>query len=145
MLIRALAGLLIGASYGVLVFGIEFLRIRPDLVKSNAGMIIIGSAGLAWLAVYIGAIIAGVCGALVGLIVGLARLSSRNAAVLGFATGFLLFVGLSLSSGPPRLPTSPHEWAETLVLFAILPLGLGLLGCVAAIVGERLSRFGLNS
>ena len=144
IVIRAIAGLLIGIAYGFLVYGLVFLLIRPDLVKPSSGLMIIDSAAMAWIGTLFAGIIAGVCGALVGLIVGLVRFRRRTATVLGFATGFVVLGLLSIDSAP-HLPRSMHEWIEILVSIAILPIGLGLIGCVVAMVRDRLSRFGLNS
>ena len=143
MLIRGLAGLLIGAAYGFLIYGILFLLIRPDLMKPESGLMLISSAAMAWIGILFSAIIAGVCGALVGLIVGLTRLRSSKAAVLGFAIGLFALGVVIISSGPVHGPISLREWMEILVSIAILPIGLGLIGLVVAIVADRLNRLAL--
>ena len=144
MLIRGLAGLLIGTTYGFLVYGVLFLLVRPDLMKADSGLMLISPAAIAWIGIMISAIITGVCGAFVGLIVGLAGLRLHNAAVVGFVTGLLVLAVLVIISSPVHGPNSLRDWIEILVSVMIMPFGLGLLGSVVAIVAARLRQFCLD-
>lgn len=136
MIIRGLAGVIIGLAYGSLVSGVVFLLTRIDLNKPRSGMIMLDPV-VAWIAIILSGLIAGVCGALVGLIVGMARLDKAKAATVGFFTGLLVFALLSLSTGPSP-PGSLRQWIELFVAIAILPIGVALTGMIVAIVTRRL-------
>jgi len=100
MIIRGLAGVIIGIAYGALVSALVFLLTRPDLVKPGSGlMIMLDPAALAWFGVWISGIIAGVCAVVVGLIVGIAGMGKSKAATTGFLTGLLVFGLISVTLG----------------------------------------------
>ena len=141
MIIRGLAGVLIGIAYGVLISALMFLLLRPDLVKPDSGlMIMLDSAFMAWLGVWIAGITAGVCAAVVGLVVGLAGLGKGKAAIVGAVLGLLVFGFFSLNFGSGGLPRTLHDWIGLLVTIAILPIGLALTGMVVAIAGDKLTN-----
>ena len=137
MIIRGLAGVIIGLAYGSLVSVVVFLLTRIDLSKPRSGMMLLDPVAMAWFATIISGLIAGACGALVGLIVGMARLDKAKAATVGFFTGLLVFGILSISLNP-SLPSSLRQWIELFVAIAILPIGVALTGMVVAIVTRRL-------
>ena len=141
MIIRGLAGVIIGIAYGVLVSALVFLLTRPDLVKPGSGlMIMLDPAALAWLGVWLSGIIAGLCAVVVGLIVGIAGMGKSKAAMTGFVTGLVVLGLMSVTMGSPGLPKTLHQWIEILVTIAILPIGLALIGMVVAIVGDKLRQ-----
>jgi hypothetical protein len=139
MIIRGLAGVLIGVAYGVFVSGLVFLLLRPDQVKPASGLLImIDPVAMAWIGVAASGIITGLCAAVIGLIVRMARLGKAKAAILGFAIGLLVFGLLNIGSGP-RLPQTLLDWITLLVIIVILPVGLALTGMVVAIAGDKLT------
>jgi hypothetical protein len=140
MFLRALAGILIGWAYGVLVGLVVFLLTRIGLKEhtETAGMIMFDPRAMAWFATMLAGIIAGVCAAVVGLIVSLALMGKRKAAITGLITGLLPVIFLSLSFW--STPRSLREWIEFLVVIAILPVGVALMGVVVSIVAEKLNR-----
>jgi hypothetical protein len=141
MIIRGLAGVVIGIAYGALVSALVFLLTRPDLVKPGSGlMIMLDPAALAWFGVWLSGITAGVCAVVVGLIVGIAGMGKSKAATTGFLTGLLVFGLISVTLGSPGLPKTLHQWMEILVTIALLPIGLALTGMVVAILGDKLRR-----
>jgi hypothetical protein len=141
MIIRGLAGVIIGIAYGVLVSALVFMLTRPDLVEPGSGlMIMLDPAALAWFGVWISGIIAGLSAAVVGLVVGLAHLGKSKAAIMGCVTGLLVLGFFSINFGSGGLPNALHEWIELLVTLAIMPVGLALTGMVVAIVGDKWNK-----
>ena len=141
MIIRGLAGVIIGIAYGVFVSALVFLLTRPDLVKPGSGqLIMLDPVALAWLGVWLSGIIAGLCAVVVGLIVGIAGMGKSKAAMTGFVTGLLVLGLMSLTMGSFILPKTLHQWIEFFVTIAILPIGLALMGMVVAIVGDKLRQ-----
>ena len=140
MIIRGLAGVLIGLAYGVLVSALVFLLLRPDLVKPASTLLIMPDpVALAWLGVWIAGIIAGVCAVVVGLVVGLAGMGKRKAAITGVVTGLLVLLGFfAIAFGSGDVPHRLQDWIGLLVMIAILPVGLALTGMVVAIVSDKL-------
>jgi len=139
MIIRGLAGALIGIAYGVLVSAVVFLLLRPDLVKPDSGlMIMIDPVAMAWIGVAVSGIVTGLCAVVVGSIVGAAGLGKAKAAVMGFVLGLVVFVLLDMSSGSRGLPQTLHDWIGLFVITAILPVGLALTGMVVSIVSDKL-------
>jgi len=140
MIIRGLAGVFIGIAYGVLVSGVVFLLLRPDLVKPASGLLImIDPVAMAWIGVAASGIITGLCAVVIGLIVGMAGLGKAKAAILGFLIGLLVFGLLNINAGPRGLPQTLLEWITLLVITAILPVGLALTGMVVSIVGDKVT------
>jgi hypothetical protein len=139
MLIRGVAGLIIGVAYGFLVSLVVFLLTRIGLEdKPNAGLIMLDARAMAFFATVLSGIIAGVCAAIVGLIVSLALMGKRKAAITGLITGLIPIVILS---GPMLYRHSSwRDWIDLLVMVVVLPVGLTLMGMLVSIVAERLSR-----
>ena len=141
MIIRGLAGVIIGIAYGFLVSALVFLLTRPDLVKPGSGlMIMLDPAALAWFGVWLSGITAGLCAVVVGLIVGIAGMGKSKAAMTGFVTGLVVLGLMSVAMGSIALPKTLRQWIEIFVTIALLPMGLGLMGMVVAIVGDKLRR-----
>jgi hypothetical protein len=140
MLIRGLAGIIIGVAYGFLVGLVVFLLTRIGLKEQTetAGMIMFDPRAMAWFATLLAGIIAGVCAALSGLVVSLALMGKRKAAITGLIIGLLPVVFLSLSFWSN--PRSWRDWVEFLVIVAILPVGVALTGVLVSIVAEKLNR-----
>lgn len=138
-IIRGLAGILIGVAYGFLVAGVVFLLLRPDLAKPGSGLLImLDPVAMAWLGVTLSGIVTGICGVVDGLIIGIACLSKRNAAIVGVVTGFLVHVIFAIFLGPIGVPATLQDWISFLVMIAILPVGLALLGLFVSIVAHDL-------
>ena len=140
MFIRGLAGIIIGVAYGFLVGLVVFLLTRIGLKEETetAGMIMLDSRAMAWLATMLAGLVAGVCAAFAGLIVSVALMGKRKAAITGLVTGFIPFMLLSLDFG--TAPRSWRDWLDNLVVIAILPVGVALMGVVVSIVAEKLNR-----
>jgi hypothetical protein len=139
MIIRGLAGILIGVAYGFLVSVVVFLLTRIDLDETHSSATFGDPVALAWFATVISGLIAGVCAALVGLVVGIAGLGRSKGALIGFLTGLLALGLLSINSWSAPLPTSLHDWIALFVAITILPIGVAVIGMVVAIVADRLS------
>ena len=138
MIIRGLIGVAIGVTYGCVVGLVVFLLVRPDLQQHNSGLIMLDDVAMAWLAVEASALLAGASAVLVGLIVGLARLSKRRAGIAGFVGGLLPLAVAFIALGPPGVPHSGHDWIALFVTIAILPIGVALTGMVVATAVHRL-------
>jgi hypothetical protein len=146
MILRGLAGVLIGLAYGLLVGFVVFLLTRIGLDRnSSSSLMLIDPVGLAWLATVIAALITGICGALVGLIVGLVGCDKRKAAKVGFISG-LIVLGLLLISSLSLESLVPHSLSDVigrLVMVAVLPFGIALMSMLVAIVGAQLKPYDL--
>jgi hypothetical protein len=140
MVIRGLIGLLIGAAYGLVVTGVVFLLTRIGLDYEHPGPLIPNTVEFARLVTVMAGLIAGVCGAVVGFIVGLLGVEKAKAAKGSFITGALLFLFMFLSTS---MPTALSHWISLLVTLAVLPFGMALVGIVVAIVAARLKPFDL--
>src|ERR1051325_1626114 len=98
MLLRGLAGIIIGVAYGFLVGLGVFLLTRIGLKEQTetAGMIMLDPRALAWLATLLAGFTAGLCAAVAGLIISIAVMDKRKAAITGLIVGFVPIVLLSL-------------------------------------------------
>jgi hypothetical protein len=134
IIIRGLAGVMIGVAYGFLVSGIVFLLTRINLDTSSSSQII-DPLGMARFVTFLAGLIAGVCAVLVGLIVGIARMDGGNAAITGVVTGVIAIGLIFISSSP--IPNSLSDWIGLLVTIALLPIGLALIGMVMSIIANR--------
>jgi hypothetical protein len=141
MIFRGLAGVLTGVAYGFLVSVVVFLLTRIDLDETHSSASFGDPVALAWFATVISGLIAGVCAALVGLVVGMAGLGRGKAAMIGFLTGLLALGLLSMNSWSAPLPTSLHDWIALFVAIAILPIGVAMTGMVVAIITDRLQAW----
>jgi len=128
---------LIGASYGLLVGVLVFLVTRIGLEpQQSSSLIMLDPVGLAWIGTVLSALITGICGVLVGLIVGLWRINKSKAAAIGTGIGLVVVALISLDtlSAPPSL----SELVSLLGVVAILPVGLALMALLVAVVSARL-------
>ena len=99
LILRGLAGVLIGVVYGLLVGVVVFLLTRIGLDTEHPGpLIIINPVGMARLATVMSALISGVFATLLGLIVGLVGVRKTKAATIGFISGLVVFFLLSIDS-----------------------------------------------
>src|ERR1044071_1416705 len=140
MFLRGLAGIIIGVAYGFLVGLGVFLLTRIGLKEQTetAGMIMLDPRALAWLATLLAGFTAGLCAAVAGLIISIAVMGKRKAAITGLIVGFVPIVLLSLDFW-----TNPRSWRDSLdylVSILILPFGVALTGVVVSIVAEKLNR-----
>jgi len=145
MIIRGVAGVVIGIVYGCLVGVAVFLLVRPDLQQHGSGLILIDPVAMGWFLVGGAAVVAGTTAGLAGLIVGLARLSKGKAAAIGFLIGLLPLVLTYVAFGPPGVPNSVPDWMDLFVTTAIQPVGVAFTAIVVAIVVHRCQRGGLSS
>jgi len=129
MIFKGLVGLLIGVGYGVLAWAvITFLgRLEPDI--PYPGPLIPDANGMRRLAADILIVVAGGCGVLVGMAVGLTSAGKAKAGMLGFSVGLA-----ALSAGG----LTADAWREWLTL----PIGLLLMGMIVSAVTGKMARPG---
>ena len=138
MVLKGLLGLIVGSGYGLIVGALAFLSWRLLDDPAHPGPMIPDRNGWAQLVTVFATVIAGVCGALVGMVVGLSGANKVRAGTIGGGVGLVLFLLFSanLSSGLTNL--SWREWQALLgvsfIFLLFLPIGLGLTGIAASIV-----------
>jgi hypothetical protein len=127
VILRGLAGLLIGVGYGVLAgLVITFLgRLEPD--TPYPGPLIPDANEWRRLVAHILIAVAGVCGVLVGAAAGLTGARKAKAGIVGFGVGLA-----ALSAGG----LSAASWREWLTL----PIGLSLLGVMVSAATGKMGR-----
>ena len=142
MIIRGLVGVLIGAAYGALVGVIVFLITRIGLEpERSSSLIMLDPIALAWLGTILAALVTGICGILIGLVVGLWGTSKTNAAKIGLGVGLLVIASLFVAD--PHAPRSFSDFVGTCVVILILPVGLALMSALVAVAAERLKPYDL--
>lgn len=139
MTLRGLAGLLVGSGYGLVVGAITFLLFW--VTSDSPGPMIPDNTGWGELVVTYGTFIAGVFGAVVGLVVGLSGVSKVRAIIIGAAIGLviLLYFMREPLVGLTELPWP--QWKEFLKIFValllFLPIGLGLTGMFVSMIAGK--------
>jgi hypothetical protein len=132
IILRALAGVLIGVVYGLLVGVIVYPLTHIGLDYEHPGpLIMVDPISMAWFTTVMSALCTGFCAAVLGLIIGLTGVRKTKAATIGFFSGLIVFFSLfilSLLMGSPLMPSSSREWLSMLFTLAVLPLGLALVG-----------------
>ena len=140
MIIRALAGLVLGIGYGLLAGALTFLLFT--LTADRPGPMIPDYYGWGRMVTMYTALITGVCGAFLGLVVGLAGVSKVRGGMIGAALGLVVLLPFLLGSWPGLSRLSLSLWKEFLkasfFLFLFFPLGLALTGIVVSVVARRL-------
>jgi hypothetical protein len=145
MILRGLAGIFIGATYGVLVGAVMFLRTRIGLDRAHPGPLIANAIEMAWFVTVMAGLITGVCGTLVGLAVGLSGVDKARAAGIGFSVGLLVLAPLSINdwSAWDLLNASWRTRLDLFVMLTIRPIGLALMSMFVAVVTARLKPYDL--
>jgi len=145
MILRGLAGVLIGVAYGLLVSAVVFLLTRIGLDRAHPGPLIPNAVEMAWFVTVMAGLITGVCGTLVALVVGLSGVDKAKAAGIGFSMGLLALALLSIDScsGRDLVNTSWRDMLDLLVTLIILPLGLALMSVLVAVVAAWLKPYDL--
>ena len=141
--LRGLAGLLTGALYGLFVGAVMFLLTYDDRYTPYPGPLIPNKNEVARIATDVAAVIAGMCGALVGLAVGLSGVGRGRAAGIGFGLGLVVMTLLLANDNPlPALVRGDWvAWRGVLMYLALLPCGLSLTGvAVSFVTGMLRSR-----
>jgi hypothetical protein len=142
MIFRGLAGLILGATYGLVAGALTFLVFL--FTSDNPGPMIPNNNEWGRIVVLCFALIAGGCGSLVGLVVGLSGVSRGRGGMIGAAVGLVLCLILLLSSwdGLTRLSWPLlREFLSVWILFLLVfPVGLGLTGMVVSIIVSKLRR-----
>jgi hypothetical protein len=129
MILRGLAGVLIGVGYGVLVGAVIVLLGRTEHDTAYPGPLIPDVNQMRRLLMHLAIAITGVCGVLVGLAVGLSSVGKAKGGAIGFGVGLgalACFGGLENASR--------REWL-------ILPVGLSLLGVVVSVATGKLASW----
>jgi hypothetical protein len=139
VIIRCLAGIIIGIAYGSLVSVVVFLLIGIGRDETNSSAMFGDPVALRWVATVISGLIAGESAVLVGLVVAVADLGKGKAAITGFVTGLLALCLISINSWSTPHAMSLRDWIGLFVATAILPFGVALTGIVTAIVTHRVA------
>ena len=144
MILRGLAGVLIGALYGSIVTVLVFLLTRIGLQREQSSLLIMmDPVGLAWLATVLAGITTGITGILLGLIVGLTGVKPRKAAAIGLIAGLVIMALLILNVPEVLFPRSLKDVVFTFATIVILPVGLAVMAQAVAFVCHRLKAFDL--
>ena len=140
MILRGLAGLILGIGYGLLVGAIIWLLIR--LTAENPGPMIPDNNGWGEMLMWYVTLLTGGCGALVGLGVGSSGGNKIAGGVIGVIVGLIPLVYFLSGSAVGLTKLSVPEWLQlltVLVLFLlILPVGLGVTGMVVSMIASKL-------
>lgn len=141
IIIRGLAGLIIGAGYGLVVGGLVFLLFRIVSDPSNPGPMIPDEQGWGRMIVTIATVSGLIGGALVGLVVSVSGVRKSIGAIVGLLAGLGVLVYWFWGSGH-RLD---FTWSSLLFLallfaicFLIFPMGLAITGVLVSVVSGRL-------
>ncbi|CAN5397160.1 MAG: hypothetical protein ACR2GW_03905 [Pyrinomonadaceae bacterium] len=129
---------MIGVGYGVLVGALTFLLTRIGRDPAHPGPLIPDANEMARLVTVLAMLITGICGGLVGLIVGLSGVREGRAAMTGFGFGLLVLALVSMNSWTALANGSWRDWLNLLILLIILPIGLALTAVVVSAVADRL-------
>lgn len=121
-------------TYGVLVGVVMFLLTRIGLDRAHPGPLIPNAIEMAWFVTVMSGVITGVCGILVGLVVGLSGVDKGKAAGIGFSIGLLVYAVLSIDSWSARGLFNSISWRDLLMF----PIGLALVSVLVAVVAARL-------
>ena len=136
MILRALAGVLIGVVYGLLVGVVVYPLTHMGLDYEHPGpLIIVDPISMARFTTVMSAFLTGFCAAVLGLITGLTGVRKTKAATIGFFSGLIIFfllVLFSLFLGSPLMPSSSREWLTLLIILAVLPFGLAFVSWLVA-------------
>ena len=143
--LAGLAGVGIGLSYGLLVGASAFVWWQVSSLLTDPGPMIPDNHGWGLVVVIFATLIAGVCGAIVGLVVGLSGTNKQRGAMMGAAMGLMVYLPFfveSCTGGLPKL--SWPMWRDFLLasfmLLLIFPFGLALTGILASIATRKLVR-----
>jgi hypothetical protein len=98
MILRGLAGLIIGIGYGILMGALTFLMWRITHDPAYPGPMIPDDNGWRLIATISATATAGVCGALVGLLVSLTSARKGRGGVMGLAVGVVVLLVVFLHS-----------------------------------------------
>ena len=128
--------MILGAAYGLLVGAVMFLVTYEDRYTPYPGPLIPNKNEVARIVTTLAALIAGTCGALVGLTVGLSGLGRGWAAASGFGAGLALMLLLLWFDNPwPALIRGNWvAWRGVLLYLLLLPCGLALTGAAVSSV-----------
>jgi hypothetical protein len=143
MILRGLAGLLVGIGYGLIFGALTFLVFRLTGNAAHPGPMIPDNN--AWLEIVIVAVtvVGAGCGALVGLIVSLFGVSKVRGTVIGTTVGLIPFLYFLSESwvAPTKLSWPDARDLLVVSVFFLLfwPVGLGLTGMVVSILASKVS------
>ena len=141
LLLRGLIGLLIGSSYGVLIWKITLYINMIGVDPAHPGPLIPDKVGMAGLVALLAGAITGICGALSGLIVGLARFNKRKAAWVGGGIGLLAQVLLTLDFLDSSVWRAPRYFLrEQFFGLVMFPVGVGAVSVLVALAVKRIKR-----
>ena len=137
--LRGLIGLLIGSSYGVLVWKITLYTNMIGVDPAHPGPLIPDKVGMAQLVALLAGVLTGICGAVSGLIVGLARFNPRKAAWVGGGIGLLAQVLLTLPSLNSSVLRAPSFFLRDLFSGLVMfPVGVGAVSVLVALAVKRI-------
>jgi hypothetical protein len=141
ILLRGIAGLIIGIAYGGLMAALIFLAIR---VQGDApGPMIPDNYGWGQMVLYMITLIATSSGAMVGLVVSLSGLNKIGGAVMGLVVGLGVLIYLFWGTWTGL---NFELWSILLIVvllticFVLFPVGLALTGMLVSLVSIRLKQ-----
>jgi hypothetical protein len=140
LVLRGLAGVLVGVAYGLLVCALAFLATLEDRHTPYPGPLIPNRNEAARLATDVATFVGVACGVVVGLAAGLSGVGKWRAAAVGFVLGLTVqsLVSYYDDPWPALLKGYWPAWRNLLTLFAVLPCGLALTGVAASAVAGLL-------
>ena len=140
-IIRGLIGLLIGATYGVLIWKITLYTNMIGIDPAYPGPLIPDKVGMARLLAFLAGATTGLCGAVSGLIVGLFGFNQRKALWVGGGIGLFTQALLTVPFLDNSVFRAPRFFLRDLVIgFALLPFGVGIVSVLVSLVVSRLRK-----
>ena len=135
IVLRGLIGLVIGICYGVVIWIITSYTYMIGVDREHPGPMIPDAVGMARLLALLAGLVTGTCAAVAGLVVGLAALKPRKAALVAGSIGLLVQVLLMLPSLDSSVVRAPRFFLrEQLLGLVLLPLGVGVVGLLVSVV-----------
>jgi len=141
VILKGIAGVLVGVGYGLLVGALMFLLTGIGRDHAHPGPLIPDANEMARFVTVMAMIITGICGSLVGLAVTLSGVGKGWAGIIGIGLGVLVVALVSVNSWTALLRGSWPDWHNLLMLLLILPGGLALTGVVVSKVARKLESY----
>jgi hypothetical protein len=133
---RALVGVIVGVAYGLLIGILTFVQWRLTHDPAYPGPMIPDNNAWGRLVIEVTTSVVSFCGALTGAVVGATEVNKTKGALLGGLIGLVVFLLLALGSllleGNGILTHPLKLLLDQLIVFVIFPVGLAIVGLVAA-------------
>ena len=141
MVLRGLAGLLIGIAYGAVIWSVMSVVTGIGLDREHPGPLIPNAIDWARFVAMMAGLVTGVCASLLGLGVGLFGVRKTRAAGIGFSFGLAILILLSIDSLSNVENASARVWMTLLLNLIILPIGLSLIGVATSVVAGKMKPY----